>query len=66
MTPATPRPLERELVRLQLKISKLSERRGALPIGSSRARVTTLNAKLARSCEARDIIEKQLAEVASA
>lgn len=55
--------LERELARVAKKSAKLSAARMALPTGSSRARVTSLNAKWARAAEERDRIEKRLEEL---
>lgn len=46
--------LRRELERLEKKVQAASEARRRLPAGSSRARVTTANARWARACEARD------------
>lgn len=55
--------LERELARLTAQSRRLSERRMALPPGSSRARVTSANARWARVAEARDRVAAQLADV---
>ena len=46
--------LERELARLKKAVERTSEARRKLPPGSSRARVTSANAKWARACEAYD------------
>jgi hypothetical protein len=46
--------LERALAEAQKKSLAWAERRHALPIGSSRARVTTANAEWARAAEHRD------------
>lgn len=51
---------DREYVRLTKKASKLSLARFDLPAGSSRARVTTANARWMRAAEARDLRERQL------
>jgi hypothetical protein len=51
------RPAEqvrRELTAAEKKVAATSERRRALPAGSSRARVTTANAKWSTACQARD------------
>ena len=42
------------------KSAKCSEARGALPAGSTRARVTTANARWMRAAEERDRVEKEL------
>lgn len=55
--------LRKELSRLTRESLKASERRAALPPGSSRARVTTLNAKWARLAEARDRVAAQIADL---
>lgn len=57
------RKLERELARAEAASKRWSERRAALPAGSTRARVTTANAKWARAAEHRDRIAAQLEEV---
>lgn len=44
------------LVAAERKVTRTSEARRALPPGSSRARVTSANARWARACEARDRI----------
>ena len=46
--------------RLAVESARLAEQRFALPIGSSRARVTTLNARWARTAEARDQREREV------
>jgi hypothetical protein len=46
--------ISRELKRLDAKVLATSEARRLLPVGSSRARVTTANARWATACEARD------------
>lgn len=58
--------LRRELARLEKAAAKAGERRAALPAGSSRARVTTANARWARAAEARDRVERELAEALEA
>lgn len=52
--------LQRELKAAQAKSDRLCRSRAALPPGSSRARVTTANARWARAAEARDRIAAQL------
>lgn len=61
MTPAD--ELRRALVVAERKVVRTSERRRALPPGSSRARVTTANAKWTIACEARDRILRQLEDI---
>lgn len=48
------------LRQLTQKSEKLAEKRFSFPIGTSRARVTTANAKWARVAEARDRRERDL------
>lgn len=55
--------LRRELRRAETASAKACERRASLPPGSSRAKVTTANAKWMRASEHRDRIAKQLAEL---
>ena len=50
------RKLERALASAETKVRKASETRRALPVGSSRAKVTTANARWSTACEARDRI----------
>lgn len=61
--------LRSDLVRLTKASARACERRSALPPGSSRARVTTANARWALAAEARDRcqerIEKLEAELAA-
>jgi hypothetical protein len=58
---APPKPhMDRELRRLTVLAAKAAEARAALPPGSSRARVTTANARWARFAEARDRREREL------
>lgn len=52
--------LRRQLAQLEAKVRKTSEARRALPPGSSRARVTTANARWATACEARDRVLRQI------
>lgn len=52
--------LRRELARLEKAATKAGMRRAELPAGSSRARVTTANARWARIAEARDLVEREL------
>ncbi len=54
------RQLRAELKRVEAKSSKLSAARAGLPAGSSRARVTTANAKWARAAEQRDRLLTQI------
>lgn len=54
--------LRRELTRLDRAVERASARRRDLAAGSSRARVTTANARWSTACEARDRIARQLAE----
>lgn len=53
--------LEREFARAETASLKASEARSRLPAGSSRARVTTANARWARKAEERDRILGELA-----
>lgn len=55
--------LNRELRRLEAQVRKTSEARRLLPPGSSRARVTTANARWASACEARDRVLRQIEEL---
>lgn len=48
--------LLRDLRRAEKDVQRTSERRRALPPGSTRARVTTANARWSTACEARDRI----------
>jgi hypothetical protein len=52
--------LRREVARLEKQSAKHAAARAALPAGSSRARVTTANARWGRSAEARDCVRAQL------
>ena len=52
----------REYQRLEKQSLKMAEARAALPPGSTRARVTTANARWARVAEARDLLRRQLRE----
>lgn len=52
--------LEKSLAQAQAASLRWADRRGALPAGSTRARVTSANAKWARSAEHRDRISDQL------
>lgn len=58
--------LRKKLAKAQEQSLKCAERRRALPIGSSRARVTTANANWARAAEHRDrisdLLDKAIAE----
>lgn len=55
--------LTSELARAESKSTRCSEKRAELPPGSSRARVTTANAKWARAAEYRDLVSKRIAEL---
>ena len=52
--------LKKELAKAQAKSMKAAAARHALPPGSSRARVTTANARWASAAEARDRIQEQI------
>ena len=52
--------LRRELARAEHDSARLSERRATLPPGSSRAVITSINAKWARLAEYRDTIRARL------
>jgi hypothetical protein len=54
--------LRRTLAAAEKKVARASERRRAMPPSSSRARVTTANAKWATACEDRDRVLATLAE----
>jgi hypothetical protein len=56
----TVRELERELARLEKQSARFAAARAALPPGSSRARVTTANARWARVAEARERVSREL------
>lgn len=56
------RDIERDLRAAELAVHRTSERRRALPSGSSRARITTANAKWAIACEARDRLLREAEE----
>lgn len=55
--------LRRELERAQMKSMRAMEARFRLPAGSSRARVTSANAKWAAAAEHRDRIAAQLLDL---
>ena len=55
--------LQKELARLTAASEKAAGRRFSLPPGSTRARVTSANAKWHRLAEARARVERELAEV---
>lgn len=57
------RELRKLLARAERNAAKASESRAALPPGSSRARVTTSNARWARAAEARDRCAAMLASL---
>lgn len=54
------RTLARDLEAAELAMLKASSARAALPAGSSRARVTTANARWSTKCEHRDRVEARL------
>lgn len=51
--------------RLDRKVTAASEARFRLPVGASRSRVTTANARWATACEARDRREHELLKEAA-
>lgn len=57
--------LKKELVKAQTKSRKAAAARHALPPGSSRARVTTANARWANAAEARDRLQEQIEKMES-
>jgi len=59
--PRTTEQIRRDLARLEQKVEAASARRRNLPPGSSRARVTTANAKWSTACAARDRVLGELA-----
>jgi len=58
--------LRRRLSAAQRASEKASARRRSLPVGSSRARVTTANARWMRAAEARDRLAAAVAAVEAA
>lgn len=58
--------LRKELASLEAKSAKLAAARASLPPGSTRARVTTANARWARAAEARETIRRHIAELEAA
>ncbi len=62
----TIKQLQRELARAEAKSRLAAEARAGLPAGSSRAKVTTANARWARAAERRDRIARQLADAIAA
>ncbi len=54
------RTLARDLEAAELAMLKASAARAALPAGSSRAKVTTANARWSTKCEQRDRVEDRL------
>lgn len=54
------RRLEKRVARLTAESERAAAARAALPAGSSRARVTTANARWARKAEARDAAIREL------
>lgn len=55
--------LNRSLRDARKKSAKAAEARAALPAGSSRARVTTANARWMRAAEHRDMLESRRVEL---
>ena len=66
MTTTSIPELERLLDEAERKSAKLASTRAALPPGSSRARVTSANARWARAAEYRDLLQRQLQEAREA
>ena len=60
------RAIDRELLLLQRQVERASEARRKLPAGSSRAKVTTANARWSRLCEAHDRLVRLRAEIQDA
>jgi hypothetical protein len=58
--------LERALRAAERSSAKASAARRALPAGSSRARVTTANARWMRAAEHRDLLRRQLDDMDAA
>lgn len=56
---------ERKLAAAKAKMERASQRRRDLPPGSSRARVTTANARWATACEAYERLLSEQAEASS-
>lgn len=57
------RAIDRELLLLHRQVERASEARRELPAGSTRAKVTTANARWARLCEAHDRLVRLRAEL---
>ena len=55
--------LRKELAKAEEDSARLCEARFAMPPGSSRARVTSVNAKWARAAEYRDLLRTRLEEI---
>lgn len=55
--------LRRALVAATEKSARLSQARAALPPGSSRARVTSANARWGRAAEAREALAREIARL---
>jgi len=55
--------LKRELARAEVKSQKLAEKRAAWPAGTSRARITTANARWARAAEYRELLRNKISEL---
>jgi len=60
--PMTLKKLRRELAKAEAASERASQARAALPPGSTRARVTSANARWASAAEYRDLLRGQLAE----
>ena len=58
--------LERLYAAAEKKSARLAEARANLPPGSTRARVTSANARWARAAEARDLLARKLEEARKA
>lgn len=63
MSAAEIEKLRRELRKAESASAQASETRRALPAGSSRARVTSANARWSRAAEYRDLLAKRLADL---
>ena len=58
--------IDRVLASLARDVERTSKARQALPPGSSRAKVTTANARWARACEARARLERLRSDLVEA
>lgn len=59
MSGRTDKQVLRELMAAEMKVERTSLARRSLPAGSSRARVTTANARWSTACEARDRLRSE-------